>query len=139
MVTPMNGDFTTELLRRYAGPMSARRAEKIILSLDRTLIQLFPVSQRASIRQIMPGMAGRRMGALFGITPKALRTERIMTWTKALETIKTDLRITNAMALELIDAYLKAHLTLMPAQSRLSFAEASPDDLVRAYLRALEA
>lgn len=139
MVTRMNGDFTTQLLRRYAGPMSARRAEKIMTSLDRTLIQLFPASQRDSIRQIMPGMAGRRMGARFGITPRALRTEQVMNWAKAVESIKADLHITQSMTYELIDAYLKAHLTLMPAQSRLSFAEASPDDLVRAYLRALEA
>lgn len=138
MVTPMNGDFTTELLRRYAGPMSARRASKIISSLDRTLIQLFPVSQRAGIRQIMPGMAGRRMGSRFGITPHALRSERIISWTQALQIIKDDLNLTSAMTVSLIDAYLKAHITLMPTQARLSFAEASPDDLVRAYLRALE-
>lgn len=139
MVTHMNGDFTTQLLRRYAGPMSARRAEKIMAGLDRTLIQLFPASQRPSIRQIMPGMAGRRMGARFGLTPKALRTEQVMSWTKAIETIKDELHVTQSMAYELIDAYLKAHLTLMPAQARLTFAESSPDDLMRAYLRALEA
>lgn len=135
----MNGDFTTSLLRRYAGPMSARRAEKVMRSLDRSLIQLFPSSQRASIRQIMPGMASRRMGARFGIAPKALRSEQVLTWNAALDQIKQDLHVTQAMAIGLIDAYLKAHITLMPAQARLSFTEASPDDLVRSYLRALEA
>jgi len=134
----MTGDYATDLFRRYAGNMSERRATQTMKTLDRTMIQLFAQPEREAIRHLLPGLERRMPERSFGLTPKSLRSQTVISWNQALTQLREDLRITTVIAEDLFDAYLKAHVTLMTPRARLSFTEVSSDDLVRAYLRAIE-
>ncbi|MEI7818832.1 MAG: hypothetical protein WCI47_01805 [bacterium] len=135
----MLSDYSTFLMKSQLKGMSDRKALKAMRALDRWLILVFDVSDRAMIQRFLPGYRQRTFGARFGVTPSALSVRPSVSWDEAKQEIMHSLRIKDeAIFADLVDTYLRVHLSVMPVSSRLQFAQACPDDLLRAYLRVVQ-
>ncbi len=135
----MHYDYATILLKQYSSATNDAAAARSMRVLDRTILTAFPAEQRELVQQLLPGMTRRRLGGRFGVTRK-LPTGEAVDFAVFLDRVRRDLSLTDAAEAEaLVDAYMRAHLSLMTTSSRLHFASLCDGDMLRTYLRAVDA
>ena len=131
-------DYTTYLLKAQLRDLSDRKVQKLVRAIDKNLMRAFDVQDRFEIAHIIPGMRKRRFGVNFGLTARSLDHSKALSWSEVVARVQSDMHFkTEAQTVEMIEAYLKAHLSVMSATARLRFAQACPDELLRVYLRVL--
>lgn len=134
----MSHDYATILLKQYSSASSEAAAARGMRVLDRHILEAFPAENREVVQQLLPGLTRRRLGGRFGVTRK-LPEGQAISYPDFLERIRKDLSLTDtAEASSLMDAYMKAHLSLMTTSSRLQFASLCEGDMLRSYLRSVE-
>jgi len=138
----MLADYTTFLVKSQLGKVSDRRAEKVMKSLDRSIIGVFDSADRQLVERLLPGFTARRYGKKFGLSQLGLRRDELnpaQAWDTMLTRLQRELGLKSISQVSaLVDAYLKAHISLMSARSRLQLTRVAPDSLLRAYLRVIE-
>jgi|GEM_PF-4756969 len=139
----MLADYTTFLVKSQLGKVSDRRAEKVMKSLDRAILAVFEPADRQLVERLLPGFTARRYGKKFGLSQLSLRRSELhpaQAWDSSLSTLQRELGLKSAaQAATIVDNYIKAHVSLMSAQSRLQLTRVAPDSLLRAYLRVIDA
>ncbi len=131
-------DYTTYLLKAQLTSLSERKVQRLVRVIDKNLLRAFDVQDRFEVAHILPGMRKRRFGAKFGLTARGLDHSASLSWGEVVSRVKSDMHFkTEAETVTMIEAYLKAHLSVMSATARLRFAQACPDELLRVYLRVL--
>lgn len=135
----MYHDYATILLKQHANVASERTAAHAMKVLDRRILELFEVNSREFAQQLLPGMNRRRLGGRFGLrrpVPKA----NAIDYLTFLEHVRKDLGLTDDSEAEMyFDAYMQSHISLMTNSARLEFATICTGDVLRAYLRAVDA
>lgn len=134
----MYHDYATILLKQHANVASERTASSAMKVLDRRILEIFNSSDRELAQQLLPGMTRRRLGNRFGLRRPVPKGDAI-DYATFLENIRKDLGLTDESEAEMyFDAYMKSHMSLMTNSARLEFATICQDDVLRAYLRAVE-
>lgn len=135
----MYHDYATILLKQHANVASERTAAHAIKVLDRHVLELFSSANREFAQQLLPGMNRRRLGNRFGVHRPVPKGDSIEYGT-FLERVRKDLGLTDDSEAEMyLDAYMQSHLSLMTNSARLEFATICEGDVLRAYLRAVDA
>lgn len=135
----MYHDYATILLKQHANVASERTAAHAMKVLDRHVLELFTSDTREFAQQLLPGITRRRLGNRFGLHRPVPKGDSIA-YTAFLEKIRKDLGLTDESEAEMyFDAYLQSHMSLMTNSARLEFASICEGDVLRAYLRAVDA
>lgn len=135
----MHHDYATILLKQHANVTSERTAAHAMKVLDRHVLELFRSDVREFVQQLLPGMTRRRLGNRFGLHRPVPKGEAIA-YSVFLARIRKDLGLTDDSEAEMyFDAYIQSHMGLMTNSARLEFATICEGDVLRAYLRAVDA
>lgn len=135
----MHHDYATILLKQHANVASESTAAHAMKVLDRHVLELFGTDSREFAQQLLPGMTRRRLGNRFGLHRPVPKGDTV-SYTTFLEKIRKDLGLTDDSEAEMyFDAYMQSHMSLMTTSARLEFATICEGDVLRAYLRAVDA
>lgn len=135
----MHYDYATILLKQHANAASDRTAANAMKVLDKNVLALFSAESRDFVQQLLPGMTRRRLGNRFGLH-RPVPTGKKLGYADFLEKIRKELNLTDVSeATMYFDAYMQSHLELMTNSARLEFASVCEGDVLRAYLRAVDA
>ncbi|MDQ5944052.1 MAG: hypothetical protein QG658_118 [Patescibacteria group bacterium] len=135
----MHHDYATILLKQHANVASERTAAHAMKVLDRHVLELFSSDMRDFAQQLLPGMTRRRLGNRFGLHRPVPKGDSIE-YSAFLDKIRKDLGLTDQSEAEMyFDAYMQSHMSLMTNSARLEFASICEGDVLRAYLRAVDA
>ncbi|MCC7543132.1 hypothetical protein IT415_00240 [bacterium] len=131
-------DYTTYLIKNQLTNVSDRKAQKLVRTIDRYLMLVFAAEDRFEVAHLLPGIRKRRYGSRFGLTAQSYQGASSLTWHEVVQKVQSEMHFkTEEEAIQALETYLRAHLSVMSATARLQFAQACPDDLLRVYLRVL--